>query len=161
MSLTVPWLSYMVYDYSLDRLLIYFSEDTKQKMSSVDPFMDVEGDNIKDMIHKYDYRKLIYFSKNPLVQPFDTLLRIRWHPKFPYLRTQAICQSHANGFHCVLVEDKVLHSMYHLWIKEKTPSKTLILENDTRDSIGSEKEWLVMQHHLIHLFQKKVELINT
>ncbi len=153
-SLSVPWLSYITYDHVKDRLLIYRSDQTKHDEKRDDPIV-IDGEMIRDIIHKYDYRKLIYFSQNPLVQPFDTMLRFRWNAHSPYLRTQAICQSHTQGFHCVLIEDKMIHMLYPSWLHEKEFSLAMVFEQDHYERFGNEKDWLSLQSHLVHLFQKR------
>lgn len=151
----IPWISYFIYDHTKDCLMIYLSDREKEKTPLLHDPITIEGDKIKEFIHKYDYRKLMYFSQHPLIQPFDTLLRMRWHTDMSFIRTQAICQSNPKGFNCVLVEDRVLHQLYPDWLHEHTHGGMTTLQHHFMDRYASEKEWKSLESHLTHLLKKR------
>jgi len=157
----VPWSFFMTYDYEQNELKIYPSEEFKRKMKLESDTFLVQGDEIRELIHKYDYRKLIYFSQNPLVQPFDTVLRMRLSVDMSYLRTQAICQSHTKGFHCLLIEDKYLHRLRPLWHLERHEIKQIALLDPSIYSIDQAAEVELFKAHLLKILDIPNELINT
>ena len=157
----VPWSFFMMFDYDKNQLVVYPSEEYKRKLEFQDDKYIIEGDDIKELIHKYDYRKLIYFSQNPLVQPFDTVLRMRLSVETSYLRTQAICHSHVKGFNCLLVEDKYLHKLKPLWQLESSDAKHISLLDQSIYQIDQVGEIDLFKLHLSKVLSKTNELINT
>ena len=53
----VPWSFFMVFNYEQDQLIVHFSKDMKHKNQElIDPLV-LQGDDIREVIHRYDYRK--------------------------------------------------------------------------------------------------------
>ena len=150
----VPWSFFMMFDYDKNQLVIYFSDEIKRHLQAENNQIVLIGDDIREYIHKYDYRKLIYFSQNPLVQPFDTILRLRIPSTKPYLRTQAICQSHVHGFNCILIEDKYLHKLKPLFLLEDEKNRTISFLDTMIYQLGQEKEINLFKSHLVKLLSK-------
>lgn len=106
-SYHLAWAFFLKYDHQQKRLVLDLSDTFKEKHNIDLSTLMFEAENLKECIHKYDYRKLSYFSEQPL-KSFDTELRFRFHQHKPYIRTHAICQAVLHGFECVLIEEKVL-----------------------------------------------------
>lgn len=150
----IPWSFFMMFNYDNNQLVIHFSDEIKRTLNAENNQITLNGDDIRDCIHKYDYRKLIYFSQNPLVQPFDTVLRLRIPITLPYIRTQAICKSHPQGFNCLLIEDKYLHKLKPLWLLADDKNKSVSFLDSRISSISLEKEVNVFKSHLASLLSK-------
>lgn len=150
----VPWSFFMMFDYAKNELSIYLSEEIKRNLKQENSPIVLQGDDIRNYIHKYDYRKLIYFSKNPLVQPFDTVLRLRLPLSGPYIRTQALCKSHLQGFSCVLIEDKYLHKLKPLWNLMDEKNRVITFIDEKIYQLKQEKEINILKKHLSDLFSK-------
>lgn len=150
----VPWSFFMMFDYAKNELSIHLSEEINRNLKQENSPIVLQGDDIRNYIHKYDYRKLIYFSQNPLVQPFDTVLRLRMLESSPYIRTQAICKSHPQGFSCILIEDKYLHKLKPLWQLTDEKSRMITFVDDKIYQLRQEKEISVIKNHLSDLLSK-------
>lgn len=153
-SFPVPWSFFMIFEYDKNRLNIHSSDDLRLKHPQLDQQFILEGESIKDMIHRYDYRKLIFFSQNPLIQPFDTLLRVKFIEELGYMKTQAICKSHAKGFHCILIEDKYYHKLKTLWKLEDTKHTMITFLDESLESYEKISEINEFKSHLTKMFTK-------
>ena len=150
----VPWSFFMVFNYEQDQLIVHFSKDMKQKNQDlIDPLV-LRGDDIRDVIHRYDYRKLMFFSQNPLVQPFDTFLRVKFIDQLGFVKTQAICKSHEGGFNCVLIEDRYFHKLKSLWKLEESKNTIITLMDDTIEKLEKTPEIHAYKLHLAEMFSK-------
>lgn len=65
----------------------------------------IRDKNLEDLVHKYDYRKLGYFTKDKKIKVFDTLIRLKIPSLNKVLRTKAICRGDSKGFECVNFEE--------------------------------------------------------
>lgn len=144
----------MMFDYQKNQLTIHFSEEIRRQLEIEDHTMILEGDDIREYVHKYDYRKLIYFSQNPLVQPFDTMLRFRLPRAKDYIRTQAICKSHSKGFNCLLIEDRFIHKLRSLWILEDQKNRKITFMEEALRIFESENEITLFKTHLSYMLSK-------
>lgn len=150
----VPWSFFLMFDYEKNQLKISFSDEIRRTIQAENHHIVLTGDSIREYIHKYDYRKLIYFSQNPLVQPFDTVLRLRIPLTKPYIRTQAICKSHQQGFNCILIEDKYLHKLKPLWQLEDERNRVISFLDEMIFELSPEKEIGLFKSHLAQLLSK-------
>ena len=134
-SLTIPWAFYMKYEKTKKEMTIFFSNRMKQMMELSLDSMSFSEDDLKEFIHKYDQRKLDYFSNQKITGPFNTAMRFKTLHGKSYLRTLAICQLDHNGFHCLTIEDVFLHKMNQSLISTKTDIKQLKIEIEDVDKI--------------------------
>ncbi len=74
-ALTIPWAFYMKYEKNKKEMTIFFSNRMKQMMELSLDSMSFSEDDLKEFIHKYDQRKLDYFSNQKINGPFN----IVWH----------------------------------------------------------------------------------
>jgi len=106
-SYHLAWAFFLTYDHRKQRLELKLSETFQEKHHMNQASLIFEHETLKACIHKYDYRKLAYFSEGHS-KTFDTQLRFKLKKDKTYLKTQAICQALPHGFECVLIEEKVL-----------------------------------------------------
>lgn len=150
----VPWSFFMTFDYEKNQLVIHFSEEIRRQHQIDSESITLFGDDIRDYIHKYDYRKLIYFSQNPLVQPFDTILRFQLPQIKGHIRTQAICKSHVKGFNCLMIEDRFFHKLKPLWQLEDQKNRKILFMDEMLHSLENDTELNLFRTHLSYMLSK-------
>jgi hypothetical protein len=146
----------MVFEYEKNTLSIYFSSELKLKYPDLKDHMLVQGEDIRNYIHRYDYRKLLFFSENPLIQPFDTFLRVKIIPELGYIKTQAVCKSHHLGFHCILIEDKYYHKLKPLWKLEDTKHTLITFLDESLEHYEKTSEINEFKSHLTKMLSKEL-----
>ncbi|MDO9628778.1 MAG: hypothetical protein Q7I99_02655 [Acholeplasmataceae bacterium] len=134
-ALTIPWAFYMKYEKSKKQMTIFFSKRMKQLMELSLDSMILSEDDLKEFVHKYDQRKLDYFSNQKITGPFNTMMRFKTTHGKSYLRTLAICQIDQHGFHCITIEDMFLHKMNQLLASTKMDIKQVKIEIEELDKI--------------------------
>lgn len=155
-TFAVPWSYFMVFEHETSTLVIHFSHEIKMKYPHLNDTMTIQGDAIKNYVHRYDYRKLLFFSQNPLIQPFDTFLRVKIIPEIGYVRTQAVCKSHHKGFHCVLIEDKYYHKLKPLWKLENTEHIIITFLDESLEHYEKSTEISAFKSHLTKMLSKEL-----
>lgn len=100
----IPWLFYMDYQHLNQKIEIKFSYELKQRLNFPYEIMHIEKDELTEVIHKYDFRKLAYFADLKAITSFDTLMRFKFNHQKGYIKTQAICEITPKGFSCVHIE---------------------------------------------------------
>ncbi len=102
----LPWLLYLKYDHHEQRMTIHLSDHMKNKVDAEDAIINFQLDEIAECIHKYDYRKLKFFSEEmPSDSTFDTLIRFKFNELKQPIKTHAICQKTSKGFECIHVAE--------------------------------------------------------
>lgn len=155
-TFAIPWSYFMVFEYEKNTLSIYFSNELRQKYPNHEDHIIIHGDEIRNYIHRYDYRKLLFFSENPLIQPFDTFLRVKIIPTLGYVKTQAICKSHHKGFHCVLIEDKYYHTLKPLWQVEDQQHTIITFLDESLEHYEKSSEISAFKSHLLKMLSKEL-----
>ncbi|MFH0767141.1 MAG: hypothetical protein ABII85_03830 [Bacillota bacterium] len=109
-SFILNWAFLLIYDKNDIAMNIKFSNQfIEDYQLSYRELMLVEKE-IASYLHRYDYKKLEYFSniETPLV--FDTLMRFKFKKCKHSLRTIAICSVQENGLSCInFLESKVMN----------------------------------------------------
>ncbi|MDY0075100.1 MAG: hypothetical protein WC992_01180 [Acholeplasmataceae bacterium] len=147
---TIPWAFILKYNYPKQQLKLHSSTLNQASSSVFSQEMIWKDDKIRHQVHKYDYRKLIYFSQNPLIQPFDTMLRLKDDNQKSYVRTQAICKSHPQGFHCILVDDYEIHQLKPKWKIQDH----VTFQDQAIFELMDEEEVHGLKDHLAHMMDK-------
>lgn len=156
-ALTIPWAFYMKYEKNKKEMTIFFSNRMKQMMELSLDSMSFSEDDLKEFIHKYDQRKLDYFSNQKINGPFNTTMRFKTTHGKSYLRTLAICQIDHHGFHCLTIEDGFLHKMNQSLLTAKTDIKQLKIEIEEVDKIievESDFQLNKFKSHLASIFDR-------
>ncbi|MCR3906426.1 MAG: hypothetical protein NUK62_05330 [Tenericutes bacterium] len=109
---SLPWAFYMKYNNRSKEMTLYLSKRFKEKSELSLTQMTLHKNDIEEFIHRYDYRKLSYFSVLKLNEPFDTVMRFKMSHGKSYLKTYAICQTEQSGFHCIHIEEKYLFKIH-------------------------------------------------
>jgi hypothetical protein len=102
----MPWAFMMTYDHQHQHMNIQCSEAFSDLLELNDTHIHMNQEDIATHVHKYDHRKLSYFTTADLHSTFDTLLRIRLTPDGPYFRTIAVCNQTNLGFSCMHMLEK-------------------------------------------------------
>lgn len=95
------WLFHLTYNKKTKEAIFKPSNYFKEIDSLVSESFVMDDQLIKHYIHKYDYRKLEYFSNMQMKGNFDTLLRFKTQDGKQYYRTQAVCHTTKDGFECL------------------------------------------------------------
>ncbi|MDX9690932.1 MAG: hypothetical protein RBT45_00655 [Acholeplasmataceae bacterium] len=109
----LSWIFYFQFNQKEESAKAFFSKKYQEKYELPNQLYELDQEHLRAFVHKYDYRKLEYFSKNEVKGYFDTLLRFKISTQKGYLRTQAICHSTKEGFTCMLFHDKELMKLQH------------------------------------------------
>ena len=104
--LSMPWAFMMTYDHQHQKMHIHCSEAFSDLLELNATHLELNHEEILSNVHKYDHRKLGYFTTTELHSTFDTLLRIRFLPDGPYFRTIAVCSQTSSGFSCIHMLEK-------------------------------------------------------
>jgi hypothetical protein len=97
----LQWLFHLKYNQKLKQASIKSSKYFQEKENlPTDEFL-LDDEMIKKFLHKYDYKKFIYFSSKQIKGVFDTLLRFKVNDHKQYLRTHAVCNTTKDGFECL------------------------------------------------------------
>jgi hypothetical protein len=110
----LSWIFYFQFNQKEASAKAFFSKNYQEKFTLSEQLYIFDQDKLKDFIHKYDYRKLSYFSSNQVKGYFDTLLRFKIEGQKGYLRTQSICHTTNQGFTCMVFQEKDLFKMQHM-----------------------------------------------
>ena len=156
-ALTIPWAFYMKYEKTKKEMTIFFSNRMKQMMELSLDSMSFSEEDLKEFIHKYDQRKLDYFSNQKINGPFNTTMRFKTTHGKSYLRTLAICQIDHHGFHCITIDDGYLHKMNQSLLSTKTDIKQLKIEIEELDKIievESDFQLNKFKSHLTSIFDR-------
>ncbi len=133
--LTIPWAFYMKYEKNKKEMTIYFSNRMKQMMELSSDSMAFSEVDLKEFIHKYDQRKLEYFSNQKITGPFNTMMRFKTTHGKSYFRTLAICQVDRHGFHCITIDDIFFHKTKESLLSTKTDIKQLRIDIEEVEKI--------------------------
>jgi len=136
-ELTVPWAFYLKYEKTNKEMTIFFSNRMKQLMELSTDSMTLSENELKEFVHKYDQRKLDYFSNQKLTGPFNTTMRFKTTHGKSYLRTLAICQINPHGFDCITIDDLFLHKMNQSLLTTKVDLKQVKINLEETDRIIS------------------------
>ncbi|MDI6453170.1 hypothetical protein [Peloplasma aerotolerans] len=109
---SLPWAFYMKYNNRLKEMTLYLSKGFKEKTELSLSQMTLNKSDIEEFIHRYDYRKLSYFSGIQLNGTFDTILRFKMSHGKSYLKTYAVCQTDQTGFRCIHIEEKYIFKIH-------------------------------------------------
>lgn len=156
-ALTIPWSFYMKYEKNKKEMTIFFSNRMKQLLELSLDSMSLSENELKEFIHKYDQRKLDYFSNQKINGPFNTSMRFKTTHGKSYLRTIAICQNDHHGFHCIMIDDGFLHKANQSLLTTKTDVKQIRIEIEELDKIIEvESDFQVnkFKSHLTSVFSK-------
>ena len=74
-ELTIPWAFYMKYEKTKKEMTIFFSNRMKQMLELSLDSMTLTENELKEFVHKYDQRKLDYFSNQKMTGPFNRTMR--------------------------------------------------------------------------------------
>jgi hypothetical protein len=96
----LQWLFHLKYNRKLKQASIKSSKHF-QETEKLEKELVLDDEMIKQFLHKYDYRKFIYFSSKQIKGTFDTLLRFKIKDQKQYLRTHAVCVTTKDGFECL------------------------------------------------------------
>jgi len=152
----MPWAFYMKYNRKHKSLTLDLSKHMSHKLHMPMGEMTLNHQEIKHFIHKYDYRKLDYFSIMPIEGPFDTTLRFKDLDQKTYMRTHAVCQKDPSGFHCILFDDKDVHDMtlFYKQIKDIEPIQIELAEGELQRTFESKQQIKIFQDHLAHIAKR-------
>lgn len=156
-SFIIPWAFVMSYHHHQQTMTIQCSKTLKHALELKHDNFQLKHQDILEFVHKYDLRKLDYFTKVDLQETFDTLIRFRFSPIGLYMRTIAVCQRNANGFSCIHVmeEDmlKVRHRVASLTIHQ-TSVKLEILDGDWIQSMHLSQQLPQIKHHFKEIIHR-------
>jgi hypothetical protein len=152
----VPWLLYSKYDNQQKKMIIHMSNHMKSKINSETDTLFLNFDEIIDFIHKYDYRKLNYFSSHPTHSTFDTLIRFKFDNLKQPIKTHAVCQNTPHGFECIHVEEiDVIKTKRFLKNEQFNDLKQKINWNDENDLKGLvTRSYSKYRTHLFEIIQR-------
>ncbi len=146
-TLNVTWDFYLIYNHHKGELFLFPSHACQSNHDAPSEII-LNTAKMKLWIHKYDYRKFQYFAEQSLKQPFDTMLRLKCEKAKDYMRTQAICQSTPDGFHCVLIDDRRYHELSKKMIQDKLKEDHLIWIDEQLSLYESSKYLRHLKQHL-------------
>ncbi len=149
-TLNVSWDFYLVYNHHKGELFLHPSHACQTNHDAPNEII-LNSEQMRLWIHKYDYRKFQYFSEQSLKQPFDTMIRLRCEKTNDYIRTQAICQSTSDGFHCVLIDDRRYHELSKKMIEHKVKESNLIWLDEQLSFYESSKSIRNIKQHLTRM----------
>jgi hypothetical protein len=156
-DLTIPWAFYMKYEKTKKEMTIFFSNRMKQLMELSLDSMTLSEHELKEFVHKYDQRKLEYFSNQKITGPFNTTMRFKTTHGKSYLRTLAVCQIDHHGFHCLTIDNLFLHKMNQSLISSKTDLKQIKIDLEETERIilvESDFQLSKFKSHLTTIFGK-------
>lgn len=148
MQYQVPWIFHLSYNHSKREMTIMYSSKFALDNHMESTMMSLDDQQIKEFIHKYDYRKLDYFVSQVLPNPFDTLMRFTLPNQKTYIRTQAVCHVEHQHLLCVLFEEKTIFSLQKI-----SDSQAIIdaqIELEKIESINQASRFLKHLNQLIH-----------
>lgn len=104
MTYTLSWLFY--FDYHTKKRLshIQFSSYAVKRFSLKQQILDADDDTLRQLVHRYDYRKIEYFAEE-LLETFDTTIRFLVPNSKKMVRLKAVCKSHKDGFSCLMYDE--------------------------------------------------------
>ncbi len=105
-TFSMPWAFMMNYDHHNQKMHIQCSEAFSDLIEVDVLHYQFNHEEIMNNVHKYDHRKLGYFTFTEMNSTFDTLLRIRLTDNGPYYRTIAVCSKTNSGFSCMHMLEK-------------------------------------------------------
>lgn len=108
-------------DYKTDKCALNFKFSPWFIQEHQLPFKELTilEEDIIQIIHRYDYRKLDYFVNVKIDYVFDTLMRFNFTKgKYP-LRTLAVCHINESGLSCVNFEESQLLKVKDLLFERK------------------------------------------
>ena len=155
--MTIPWAFYIKYEKTKKEMTIFFSNRMKQLMELSLDSMTLSENELKEFVHKYDQRKLAYFSNQTITGPFNTTMRFKTTHGKSYLRTLAICQIDHLGFHCITIDDQFVHKMNQSLLLAKTDIKQLKIDLEETEriiSVESDFQLSKFKSHLSTIFGK-------
>lgn len=101
----LPWLFYFSYNNQNESVNIRYSSTYLEKHQDLPEHEYKTLEEITSWIHKYDLRKLSYFSNQEQLEFFDTVFRFNIKHKKKYLRAQSICKKTEEGFSCLAFDE--------------------------------------------------------
>jgi len=158
----LSWIFYFQYNQKNASAKAFFSKTYEKRFSLDKQLFLYDDDELKSFIHKYDYRKLSYFSNADVKGYFDTKFRFSIHHHKGYIRTQAICQTTKEGFSCLLFNEKDLVKMQHFISKHgiypTSSSMSIIdLEHVKEESIAIPIQQVKRQ--IVELLDREIKIV--
>ena len=101
----IPWLFHLIYEHDCQKMTIRLSALMQEKLNINQETLNFDCKGIISFIHKYDYRKLAYFTTHQEFNTFDTVMRFKFPNQKGYIKTQAICDVTSKGLSCVHVDE--------------------------------------------------------
>ncbi len=152
----IPWAFYMKYNLRQKTMTIHLSKDMMTKCELPLEMLNLDDTEIKEFIHRYDYRKLDYFSTHPIQGIFDTTFSLKTTHGKNYLKTKAICQKTTYGISCLLIEDIHIHKMK---VSFKQLSKTeqlqiVFSETEQIELLETNTQWIKIRNHVSQIITR-------
>lgn len=135
MEYQVPWILHMKYDRKKQEMTVIFSERYVKILQLESNMLTLNDEQIKEFIHKYDYRKLIYFTTETVSSPFDTLIRFKKPNEKSYIRTNAVCHIDRKNLLCVHFEEKDIFNLQHKMSEQHLMPMNIQVAIDQLDDI--------------------------
>lgn len=145
-ALLMPWAFMMTYDHHQQTMHIQCSQTFLDVYELNNEHLRLNHDEIISHVHKYDQRKLSYFTSIVINSTFDTLLRIRLTNDGQYLRTIAVCNQTDTGFSCLHILEKEV-----LWIKKTAQYSPTFAQYVKLEMIDG--DWIQSMHLTQHITQ--------
>jgi len=158
----LSWIFYFQYNQKNASAKAFFSKTYEKKFSLDKQLFTYDDEELKLFIHKYDYRKLAYFSNHEVKGYFDTKFRFSIEHQKGYLRTQAICQTTKEGFSCLLFNEKDLVKMQHFMGKHKvypTSSSMSIVDLDTEKNESIPFPIHQVKRQIVELLDREIKIV--
>lgn len=147
-SYEINWAFLLDYDKNSGNLYVKFSNQFMEDNQLKDTNLSLLSHEICTFLHRYDCRKLSYFSQTDLEETFDTLMRFTIKKsKYP-LRTIAICKLNDHGMSCVNFEESKLVNLRKL--------KNMSHEKKINKPVG-----IINAHDLSNDYQTILKKIET
>jgi hypothetical protein len=153
-TLNITWAFYLAYNHLKGELFLR-SSNACQTDHETPSEINLNLGQMKSIIHKYDFRKFQYFSERLFKEPFDTMLRLKCENTQEYIRTQAICESTSNGFHCVLIEDRRYHELSKKLASSKITEANFNWLDETLTHYESLKHLKTIKQHLTQMIMRQ------
>lgn len=119
MEYQIPWVLHMNYDRKKREMTVIFSNHYAHTMQMDSTPFILNDNQIKEFVHKYDYRKLEYFTTASIDCPFDTLMRFKKPNQKDYIRTHAVCYLEHKNLYCIHFEEKDVFDFRRKAVKQE------------------------------------------
>lgn len=99
-QLNMTWILSSSYDKKSETMAIEGLEEVMESLGFNEKKIVLHADDIMRVIHRYDLRKISYFSNEEIRYTFDTVIRFK-KPSGSLIRTVAVCSQNEEGFACI------------------------------------------------------------